>query len=177
MMNTKVLLMGIAIGVAVTLAASAVTIAINDIEAEAAISRLHRVQKTVTSSECGFAGYGACQMVMVVPSREDGRTWSGTVSWTASKAVEVVLVHAYDPAGATGLESGEQMIADFGNGKVALTMIAPRSGTDVSSGSLDFAADAVVFHGHGDDPFNVTYTVDAMAKRVNRSACIYPACQ
>ena len=178
MMNTKTLLIGVAIGVAITVAASAMTMVISQQEAEAAASRIFRAQHTEFSTDCKFAGYGACQMIIAVPPREDGRTWSGTVSWTASKPIEVVIVHGYEPSIATGLESdfGEPMVADFGTGKVALTMLSPVSGTAVPSGSVTFAGDALVFHGHGDDPFTVTYTVDALAKRIDRDPCPFPGC-
>ena len=170
--------MGIAIGVAVTLAASAVTIVINQQEAEAAISRKLRVQTTAESIACVFGGH-TDKHVMAVPPRKDGKMWSGTITWSSSIPVEVAILHGYEPGFATGLESGEPEVVTIGTGKVALTMINhPDQNTrPSSSGSMRFTGDALAFHNSSGEDFTVSYTVDALAKNVARDVCPYAGCQ
>ena len=179
MMNRKIFLIGIAVGVSVMLAASAITIAINQFEAEAVTGRLHRVQTTEMSTPCTFGGH-TDRHVLAVPPRTDGRMWSGTITWSASMPVELAILHGYDEGFATGLDlPGEPTIVTFGTGKVALTLLnhPGDNSAPASSGSMRFTGDAVAFHTGGSKDFTVSYTVDALAKRVDRDVCPYPNCQ
>ena len=172
------------IGVAIATVASVITVAaINQQEAEAVVKvsssmkRHFSVQTSQESGACAFGGHND-QIVMAVPPRTDGRMWKGTVTWTASKPIEVTVLHGYDPGKATGLEeTGEPITATFADGTVALTMLKYGTGTAGSAGTLNFAGDALAFHNSDGEPFAVTYSVDALAKRVQRDACPYPNCQ
>jgi hypothetical protein len=42
------------------------------------------------------------------------------------------------------------------------------NGTGISSGSFEFAGNALVFHKTSGEPFTVTYTIDAVAKNMTR---------
>jgi hypothetical protein len=125
-------------------------------------------QKTATSTVDTLPGHQMHQAVIVVPERTDGKIWVGTVSWTASKPVEVRLLHDYDTSVTPDAAHGKPVTAPFGNGESAISLILASNGAatvpSYYSGSLDFAANQVAFHTLGGIPFTVTYTVDAVAK-------------
>jgi hypothetical protein len=54
------------------------------------------IQKTSESTTDPLPGHSAHQLVMALPPRDDARVWVGTVTWTASKPVEVFVLHSYN---------------------------------------------------------------------------------
>ena len=54
------------------------------------------IQKTGVSSTDPLPGHSAHQLVMALPPRSDGKIWVGTVTWTASKPVELVVLQGYN---------------------------------------------------------------------------------
>lgn len=125
-------------------------------------------QKTATSTVDQLPGHQMHQAVIVVPQRTDGKIWVGTISWTASKPVEVRLLHDYDASVTPDAAHGKPVTAPFADGESAISLILASNGAatvpSYYSGSLNFAADQVAFHTLGGIPFTVTYTVDAEAK-------------
>lgn len=163
----KTVLAGVA--VAAVLMASVAAMALNEQQAEAAkMSRRFLAQTTAMSDTDPLPGHSGHQLVLAVPPREDGKVWSGKVTWTASVPVEVVVLHGYD----TGMEvddaHGEPLTAPFGDGAVAITLVKPDSGSPVPSGSMSFAGSALAFHTLDGTPFTVTYTVSAIAHKTNQ---------
>ncbi len=152
------------------LVAATVTIAINEQQAEAAeMSRRFTAQTTAMSDTDPVPGHSAHQLVLAVPPREDGQIWSGTVTWTSSIPVDVVVLHAYDPSMEID-ERGEPLTAPspFSDGVIAITLVHPDSGSVVPSGTLSFTGSALAFHTIDGTPFTITYTVDALAKKLNQ---------
>ena len=116
------------------------------------------------------------QIVWALPLREDGKIWSGSVSFTASKPIEVEIIHDYKPQQPIDEKHGEpyNFIAP-GNRSIAITTLKDIvdvpieiNGTGLSTGSFEFAGSALVFHKASGEPFTFTYTVDAVAKDVTR---------
>jgi hypothetical protein len=128
------------------------------------------IQKTGVSSPDPLPGHSAHQLVMALPPRSDGKVWVGTVTWTASKPVEVVVLHGYNSSVTADAAHGQPLTAPFGNGAVAISLIKTPSGTPVASGAMPFAGNAIAFHTLSGDKFTVTYTVDATAKQVSSSS-------
>ena len=128
------------------------------------------LQKTGVSSPDPLPGHSGHQLVMALAPRSDGKVWVGTVTWTASKPVEVVVLQNYNSS-VTGADAahGQPLIAPFGNGAVAISLIKTPSGTPVASGTMPFAGNALAFHTLSGDKFTVTYTVDATAKQASSS--------
>src|SRR4026207_534100 len=128
------------------------------------------IQKTGVSNTDPLPGHSAHQLVMALPPRSDGKIWVGTVTWTASKPVEVVVLQNYNSS-VTGADAahGQPLTAPFGNGAVAISLIKTPSGTPVASGTMPFAGNALAFHTLSGDKFTVTYTVDATAKQASSS--------
>ena len=46
-------------------------------------------------------------VVFALPLRDDGKIWSGKVTFTASKPIEVEVLHPYEPKGEVGTLHGE----------------------------------------------------------------------
>jgi len=116
------------------------------------------------------------QIVWALPLREDGKIWSGSASFTASKPIEVEIIHDYKPQQPIDEKHGEpyNFIAP-GNRSIAITTLKDIvdvpieiNGTGLSSGSFEFAGSGLVFHKASGEPFTVTYTIDAVAKDVTR---------
>src|ERR687884_561480 len=128
------------------------------------------IQKTGVSSPDPLPGHSAHQLVMALPPRTDGKVWVGTVTWTASKPVEVVVLQGYNSSVTADTAHGQPLTAPFGNGAVAISLIKTNSGTPVASGSMPFVGNALAFHTLSGDKFTVTYTVDATAKELTSSS-------
>jgi hypothetical protein len=124
-------------------------------------------QKTQTSAQDPLPGHESHQAAIALPPRTDNNVWVGDVTWTASKPVELVVLHGYNGSAVsnqTVSQFGEPLTAPFGGGQVAITLVKPDSGTPVNSGSMDFAGNALAFHTLNGDPFTVTYTVNAASE-------------
>jgi hypothetical protein len=129
------------------------------------------VQKTGESGPDPLPGHQGHQLVMAIPPRDDGKIWTGTISWTASYPVEMVILHAYDNTSASGNATfGKPLTAPFGKGEVAISLIKNPSGTPIPSGSFDFAGNAVAFHTLNGHKFTVTYTADARAEDLSKTS-------
>lgn len=116
------------------------------------------------------------EVVFALPLRDDGKIWSGKVSFTASKPIEAELLHIYSPQQTIDEKHGEPYHAVLpGNRSIAISHLRDIidvpieiNGTGISSGSFEFAGSALVFHKTSGEPFTVTYTIDAMVKNVTR---------
>src|ERR687885_1119595 len=127
------------------------------------------IQKTGVSSPDPLPGHSAHQLVMALPPRSDGKIWVGTVTWTASKPVELVVLQNYNSSVAADSAHGQPLTAPFGNGQVAISLVKTNSGTPIASGSFPFAGNALAFHTLSGAKFTVTYTVSATARELSSS--------
>ena len=127
------------------------------------------LQNTTTSIQDPVPGHSGHQLALVAPPREDGKIWSGVVTFTASKPVDVVVLHPYNKPQivATNQSFGEPLNAPnpFAPGQnIAITVMTKHTDDPIFSGSLPFAGTALAFHTTTGEPFTVSYTVDAEAK-------------
>jgi hypothetical protein len=114
------------------------------------------------------------EVVFALPLRDDGKIWSGKVTFTASKPIEVEVLHTYNPQQNVDEEHGDPYHAVLpGNRSVAISQFRDLvdvpleiNGTGISSGTIDFVGSALVFHKTTGEPFTVSYSVDAVAKNV-----------
>lgn len=112
-------------------------------------------------------GHAAHQLVLVAPPRQDGKVWAGVVTFTASKPVDVVVLHPYNKPQTANQTIGEPLSAPnpFAPGQnIAITLMTKQTDRPIFSGSLPFAGTALAFHTTNGEPFVVTYTVVAEAK-------------
>jgi hypothetical protein len=111
-------------------------------------------------------------VVFALPLRDDGRIWFGKVTFTASKPIEVEVLHQYEPKEEVDTVHGEPYHAILpGNKSIAITDLRnivnvpiEINGTGISSGTLEFVGSALVSHKTIGQPFTVTYSIDAVAK-------------
>jgi hypothetical protein len=116
------------------------------------------------------------EVVFALPLRNDGYIWTGTVTFTASKPIEVEVLHTYAPLEKPDSLHGEPYYAVLpGNNSIAITHLRHLAdvpieinGTGISSGTLNFAGNALVFHKTTGEPFTVTYTIDAVKKKLSQ---------
>lgn len=131
-------------------------------------------QKTVMSQPAPVRhpGQPSHEVVFALPLRDDGKIWSGTVTFTASKPIEAEILHTYAPEQKPDSLHGEPYHAVLpGNKSIAITHLRDIidvpieiNGTGISSGSFNFVGNALVFHKTNGEPFTVTYTIDAKVK-------------
>src|SRR3712207_6547407 len=116
------------------------------------------------------------EVVFALPLRDDGKIWSGRVTFTASKPIEAEVLHVYNPQQLIDEKHGEPYHAVLpGNRSVAISQLRDLvdvpieiNGTGISSGSFEFEGSALVFHKTSGEPFTVTYTVNAIVREINR---------
>jgi hypothetical protein len=124
-------------------------------------------QGTVASEQDPLPGHEAHELAFVLPPRNDGAVYSGVLTYTASKPVEVVVLHKYDPQNSTdvpeayGTELTSSLPGDGGD--VAITLFRPSYEAGINSASVPFTGNALALHMLEDDPFTATYTVNAFA--------------
>jgi hypothetical protein len=133
-------------------------------------------QKTVMSQPAPIRhpGQPSHEVVFALPLRDDGKVWSGTVTFTASKPIEAEILHTYAPEQKPDSLYGEPYHAVLpGNKSIAITHLRDIidvpieiNGTGISSGSFNFVGNALVFHKTNGEPFTVTYTIDAKVKDI-----------
>jgi hypothetical protein len=136
-------------------------------------------QKTVMSQPAPVRhpGQPSHEVVFALPLRDDGRIWSGTVTFTASKPIEAEILHFYSPEKKIDSIHGEPYHAILpGNKSIAITHLRDIievpieiNGTGISSGSFSFVGNALVFHKTNGEPFTVTYTIDAKVKNIGNN--------
>jgi opacity protein-like surface antigen len=146
----------------------AATAAQNQTETTSMTATNFTAQKTAISTVDTLPGHEMHQAVVVLPQRTDGKIWVGTLSWSASKPVEVRLLQNYDANVKPDAAHGKPVTAPFAQGESAISLLLQTNGAGTvpsyNAGSMNFAASQVAFHTLGGVPFSVTYTVDAEAK-------------
>ncbi len=115
------------------------------------------------------------QVVFALPLLDWGNIWSGKVTFTASKPIEVEILHWYTPQEQPDSKHGEPYNAVLpGNSSIAISQFRKIvdvplevNGTGISSGSLEFVGSALVFHKTTGESFTVTYSIDAVKKSIS----------
>jgi hypothetical protein len=132
-------------------------------------------QRTVMSKTASVSipGQQPHEVVFALPLREDGKIWSGTATFTASKPIEVEILHNYNPTEIIDSEHGEPYNVVLGDKRIAITQLKnivdqPLEVNDtlISSGTFNFVGNALIFHKTNPEPFTVTYTIDVQAKEI-----------
>jgi hypothetical protein len=110
-------------------------------------------------------------VVFTLPIRDDGKIYTGRVTFTASKPIEVEVIHIYGPDQApdkahseppTAVINGTTITYSHLTGLVDNTIIT--GDVPIASGTFEFAGSGLVFHKRSSEPFTVTYTIDAAVR-------------
>jgi hypothetical protein len=132
-------------------------------------------QGIVTSTPDPLPGHEAHQSITILRLKEGNPTYEGTLSFTASKPVEVQILHrnmtaSSGNAPAAGVpiispEFGTMSILPLpgGNGQVVSSLVLPPYPEDATSfsASLPFAGNGLALHNIDGEQFVATYTLVA----------------
>ncbi|MFL6326858.1 MAG: hypothetical protein ACJ71I_05210 [Nitrososphaeraceae archaeon] len=122
-------------------------------------------QGTVSSIPSPLAGHTRDNVAIVLPLRNDGGLYTGVITFTASKGVQVQVwnvLSGVSPTTTIGRDFGELAISPSPNGKgfVATTEVGG-GGRGDTSGSVPFTGNAIALVGRS--PFLATYSLTAQA--------------
>jgi hypothetical protein len=131
---------------------------------------IYRIQETAMSTAAPVAHTGNLPhaVVFALPIRDDGKIYTGQVTFTANKPIEVEVIHIYRPdqtpdeahgAPPTAVINGTTITYSHLTGIVDNNIIIGDIPT--ASGTFEFTGSGLVFHKRSSEPFTVTYTIDA----------------
>jgi hypothetical protein len=118
----------------------------------------------VSSTQDPLLGHEKHTIAMILPPRPDGAVYTGVLTYSASKPVETVVLHAFNLPNSTQVPAsfGSLSVSPFGKGQVAVSVITPPVGSSpTNSASVPFAGNAVALHNLKGVPFVADYTVTA----------------
>jgi plastocyanin len=124
------------------------------------------VQQGTISSGPPMGPNDAMRIATILPPRPDGSIYTGTLTYTASKKVDIVLIHTFGISNSSLVNStyGEPANFPIGPGiQVAPSVIDPNYGNSfVPSASIPFSANVLGFITFNSQPFIVTYSLKAV---------------
>jgi hypothetical protein len=118
----------------------------------------------VSSTQDPLLGHEKHTIAMILPPRPDGAVYTGVLTYSSSKPVETVVLHAFNLPNSTQVPAdfGSLSVSPFGKGQVAVSVITPPTGSSpTNSASVPFAGNAVALHNLKGAKFVATYTVTA----------------
>ena len=128
------------------------------------------IRKTATSVPgVPSPGHEDHQIVMALPSIDNGKVWVGKVSWISSKPIEVGFlighnISAEDKEHSTPATLQVDKSSNIIFASTNLTGNSPQQ----TFGNMDFVVDQLVFHSINNTKFTVTYAIDAEAKDISK---------
>ncbi|MGI0062920.1 MAG: DUF7482 domain-containing protein, partial [Nitrosotalea sp.] len=123
----------------------------NDHLANAGSTKKIQFTQTITSTQDPGIGHSNEQMAIVLPPNT-GSIYDGTITYSSSLPVQVVVLHQIDKSDS----KGQPVWTVDGNTFYAETTIDQNS----TSGSMDFTGSAIGFHSINSSQFTVTASVD-----------------
>lgn len=123
-------------------------------------------QVTLTSATDPIPGHGAHQLVLLL-SPEKGQIYTGTLTFTASKPVEVVVLHEYNLDKAPDMDHGDVLIGEIGGKKYALSLMQFSGDVPVThSSTINFTGSGLALHTLNGQKFTATATVNAIQEAI-----------
>ncbi len=143
----------------------------NSINAVSVVQHQKIVYEGVISSvQDPLQGHEGGQVAVILPLRNDSSVYSGVVTFTASRPVEVQVYHHISNGGNMTHPTerfGEILTSPFGSGRIAVSLIKPEYGeSGVFSGSVPFTGKALALGTLSGEPFIAIYTVNAEINQV-----------
>jgi hypothetical protein len=129
-----------------------------------------RTQETAMSRAAPVAHTGNLPhaVVFALPIRDDGKIYTGQVTFTASKPIEVEIIHIYRPDQLPDEAHGQPPTAVINGTTITYSHLTGIIDNNIitgdvptSSGTFEFTGSGLVFHKRSSEPFTVTYTIDA----------------
>ena len=128
-----------------------------------------RTQETAMSMAAPVAHTGNLPhaVVFALPIRDDGKIYTGQVTFTASKPIEVEIIHIYRPDQLPDEAHGQPPTAVINGTTITYSHLTGIIDNNIftgdvptSSGTFEFTGSGLVFHKRSSEPFTVTYTID-----------------
>jgi hypothetical protein len=164
----------LAVGIALSIASAASGIGMKtQANAQQQNEEIIRVQETTESSAAPVAHTGNLPhaVVFALPIRDDGRIYTGHVTFTASKPIEVEVIHIYRPHQPPDEAHGEPPTAVINGTTITYSHLTGMIDNNIitgdvptASGTFEFTGSGLVFHKRSSEPFTVTYTIDAVVR-------------
>ena len=161
----------LAAGLAFSIGAAASNIGMqNQATAQQQSEEIYRIQETAMSSAAPVAHTGNLPhaVVFALPIRDYGKIYTGQVTFTASRPIEVEVIHIYRPDQTPDEAHGQPPTAVINGTTITyshLTSIVDNNiiigDVPTASGTFEFTGSGLVFHKRSSEPFTVTYTIDA----------------
>lgn len=118
-------------------------------------------QITVTSIQDPIPGHAQHQLGMLLPP-EEGVIYSGTLTYTASKPVEVVVLHAYDAKVNPDAEHGDVLIGMINGKPYAISVMQFSNNIKATnSATVSFTGSGVALHTLSGEKFTATASLEA----------------
>lgn len=168
----------VADGLAFLIAATALNIGMeSQVAAQQQDDEIYRMQETAMSAAAPVAHTGNLPhaVVFALPIRDDGKIYTGQVTFTASKPIEVEVIHIYRPdqtpdeahgVPPTAIINGTTITYSHLTGIVDNNIIT--GDVPTASGTFQFAGSGLAFHKRSSEPFTVTYTIDAKVEALTQ---------
>lgn len=117
-------------------------------------------QMTVTSIQDPIPGHAQHQLGLLL-SPEDGVIYSGTLTYTASKPVEVVVFHAYDAKVKPDTEHGDVLIGMINGKPYAISVMQFTNNVKATnSATVSFTGSGVALHTLSGEKFTATASLE-----------------
>jgi 1-deoxy-D-xylulose 5-phosphate reductoisomerase len=131
--------------------------------AQAATAQARRIAKqvTVTSVVDPIPGHADHQIAILLPPMA-GQLYTGTLTYTASKPVEVVVLHAYQAAKEPDAEHGNVLVVPFDGQHYAVSVMQFANEVKATnSATVVFTGSGVALHTLNGDKFTATASIQA----------------
>lgn len=123
-------------------------------------------QFTLTSGIDPIPGHGGHQLILLL-GPEAGKVFTGTVTYTASKPVEVVVLHAYNPDKMPSKDHGNLLIGEIAGKKYALSLMQFSGDMKITNSStVNFTGSGLALHTLNGQQFTATATVNAIQESI-----------
>ena len=172
--TTIIAMILLAAGLASSIAAAVSNMAIKtEATAQQQTEEIIMVQETAMSRAAPVAHTGNLPhaVVFALPIRDDGKVYTGQVTFTASKPIEVEVIHIYRPDQPPDEVHGEPPTAVINGTTITYSHLTGMIDNNIitgdvptASGTFEFTGSGLVFHKRSSEPFTVTYTIDATVR-------------
>jgi len=123
-------------------------------------------QVTLTSATDPIPGHGGHQLILLL-GPETGKVFTGTVTFTASKPVEVVVLHEYNPNKMPSKDHGNLLVGEIAGKKYALSLMQFSGDMKVTNSStVNFTGSGLALHTLNGQKFTATATVNAIQESI-----------
>ena len=119
-------------------------------------------QATVFSVQDSMPGHSAHQLALLIPP-EEHVLYSGTLTYTASKPVEVVVLHEYSPTQEPDKAHDVLFVGQIGEKNYAISVLQfPNTAPITDSATVPFTGSALALHTLNGEPFTATFSLNAV---------------